>query len=164
MNILFYSYLCFCVDSFQKNDVVFLSIQVNSFILGFIQDGCSFATYPVAFSEMLFSLKDLFINLIFISRLCEEELFFVCNIRGRCCHLNVCCLHILPDFETDLVRDFQFQSGEKVSCCVKRASDKWCFEIELQHIIPFVPQGRWDRFRLKNTGDWFVVRYSNRRF
>ena len=115
------------------------------------------------FSEIVFSFVG------FVLQFCpeylrEKELFFICNIWGRCWHLYGCCLNVFLDFEMDLFRNFQFQSWEKVGRCVNWTSDMCYFRVKLQHIIACIPQGWWNGFRLGKSDNWFVVRQYNRRF
>ena len=104
------------------------------------------------FSVNALSFQGLFFILIFIIRLREEKLFFVCDVWRGYFDINKRCLHNLPDFATDLPRDFEFQFGEKFSCCVDWAREVCYFEIELQHLIEGVLQTCWNSCRLKQTG------------
>ena len=74
-----------------------------------------------------------------------------------------CCLHLLPDFETDILRNFGFR-WEEISCCVNWAGKVYCFGIKLQHIIKRFPEWQWNRFRLEETCDWFIICQENCRF
>ena len=123
---------------------------IDSLILGSIEDGFSFSTHSVAsFPSILIPFKHLFFGLIFNIWLCEEKLFFIRDIRRRCCHLYWCCLYIFPHFETYLLRSFKILSGEKLSCRAGWINNVRYFEIELQHIITCVPQRWWNGSRLE---------------
>ena len=127
------------LNPLMEYDVVFPSIFVISFILGFIWDVSWFTTHSAAFFWDCFFRCRIFFSFTLTICLCEEKLFFICNVWGRFWHLYGCCLHILPDFEMDLLRDFWFRPGEKVSCCVDWTSVMCYFKLKLQHIFTCVP-------------------------
>ena len=94
----------------MEYDVLFPSILVSSFILGVLVCYLLYCILP----RFFFSFKCLSFGFVFSIYLRQKRavlLFFICDIRGRCYHLNGCCLYVFSDFETDLLRNFKFQSG-----------------------------------------------------
>ena len=159
IDILLYSYLCICLDSIWEYDVVF---PFNFFDPCF-QGGRFLICYPLLHisSELFFSFKRLFVWLIFFVCLCEDNLFFISDIRRRCGLFNECCLGILPDSETYYLRDSEFQSGKKISRSVDLTSLMWSFEVQLQYKITCIPH-RWRNcLCLEKTCDGVVVCEEN---
>ena len=94
---------------------------------------------------------------IFIVCLSEEDMFFISGVQGSCCNLNGCCSNVFLDLEKYLFRGFEFQFGEKVSCCVDWASNVCYFEAKLQQKVTCVLQRWWNCFHLEETHDWLVI-------
>ena len=86
-----------------------------------------------------------------------KKMFFARDIRGRGGHFDRCCFDIFPDFETYLHRDFEFQSGKKISASVDWSSNVCFFEVELQHIVTCIPECWWNCLCLENTCDGLIV-------
>ena len=136
IDILLYSYSCICLDSIL---VIRRSVSVDLWKLfnTCFQGGWFFICYPLLqiLSELFFLFEVFLFRLVGVVCLCEEKLFLISDIRGGGGHLDRCCLFIFPDFETNLLTDFEIQCGEKISRGVDRASNVCHFEIKLQHII-----------------------------
>ena len=102
---------------FMKYDVVFASIPVESPTLVLNGDGSSLATHSYMASWYCFFLSRVnSSNSISLSACVKKKRFFIGDIRERCCHLTGSCLYVFPDFDTYFLRNFDFQSGEKVCC------------------------------------------------
>ena len=147
-----------CLDSvhgIQRSVPVDLCIFFHTCVQG----GWFLVCYPLfrILSRLFFPLKGCFFWFVLIVCLSEEKLIFIGEIRGRFGHFNGCCLDILPDSETYLLRDFEFQFGVKMSHNVDWSGDVCFFEVELQYIVTCVPQCWWNCFRLEKTCDRLVI-------
>ena len=110
--------------------------------------------FSCSLSGFFLSFKCLLLPLAHVVCFCQGELFFNSNVRGRCFHLNWCCLYDLPDIETDRRRHFEHQSWEKFNRCVNWDAQMCFFEFKLLHIITCDPHRRCNCFRLEKRGDW----------
>ena len=154
--------LAFAFIPFMEYDVVFPSIFVKSFTRVFKTGDSSFAAHCFAFG----------LDCSFRSRVCSSD-----SLLSSACMMKHCsssasseeevvtsigfCLNIVPDFETYLLRDFKFISGEKASCSVDWSSNVCYFKVKLQHIITCIPECWWDCLCLEKAGDWLVVCQDN---
>ena len=138
IDILLYSFLRICFDS---NHELRRSVSVDlcEFFNTWFQDGWFFIHCPLLriLFKLFFPFKGLLHWLIVEVCLWEEKLLFICDIGGRGCHLDGCCLDIFPEFETYLLRDFKFKSGEKFSSSLDWTSNVCFFEVKLQHMITY---------------------------
>ena len=140
VNVLFYSYSGKGLDSFNgiRRSV---SVDLCKFFNTCCRCGWFRICYPLfrILSTLFFLLKGLLFWLILIFCLSGEELSSISDVRGRCCHLNGCCLNVFPDFETSFFRNFKFQSGKKTSRSVDWARNMCYLENNLQHTVTCVP-------------------------
>ena len=93
----------FALIPFMENDVVFSSIFVNSLVLGFFEDGSSFATHSVAFYR----------DFTFCSRVCDWVLFSPSAFVKKNCSSSatseedvVTSMHVICTFSLILRRIF----------------------------------------------------------
>ena len=109
--------LALALIPFMEYDVVFPSILVNSFTLVFKADDSSFAAHCFAFCR----------DCSFRSRVCSSDSLRLYDCVKKSCSSSATSeeevvtsigLDIFSDFETYLLRNFKFKSGEEVSCSV----------------------------------------------
>ena len=162
---MFYSYPCICLDSIhglRRNVFVdFCEILDNWF-----QWGWSLIRYP--FCHLLlgffFPCESLFFGPLFVVCISGDVLFFVCDVRRGCCHLNGCCLYVFPDFEKDLNVSFNSSLERKSAAVLSEPVLLRFGKTKLQHIVAWTPRRWWNTIGPEETCDWFIVCLDNCRF
>ena len=112
--LFFYSYACICfgfIHGLRRS----VSVDFCNNLHTCLQGWRFFICYPLLriLSRLLFAFNYSFLLLAFIFCVYEEKLFFNSDIWGKCGHFNGFCLDTFPDFETYLLHDFEFLSGEE---------------------------------------------------
>ena len=146
-------------QSFHSNSIfsTIESLNVPSHSCPVVENSSSFATHLCAIHLdcSFLSLNVLLIWFLLIVCFCGEELFFVWDIQGRCCHFDWCGLFVYLEFETELLRDLQFQLRED-QLLFWLSQNCELFWIKLQHPNTFLSERRWKWFGLYETCHSFL--------
>ena len=142
-------YSCIWLDSIDgiRRSV---SVDLCKFFHTCFQGGWFFICHP-----LIHILPGFLFWLVIIVCLSEEKMSLVGDIRGKASHSDRCCLGIFPDLQTYLLREFEFQPGDKVSRSVDWAGNVCYLRIKLQHKITCIPKC-WQNFLCLEKNVWRI--------
>ena len=163
MNVFVYSYPCISLGSVNGTQRS-VSLNVYEFFDTRLQWVCfvtcdpNFYIYPALFCY----LKGLLFLLILIVCLGGKEFFFINDSQSWCCYLNVCCFILRPLFSITL----SSTPERKTAAALTDPAMFTALQFNCNTIAnaPERHERQWNRFRLMETGDWFVINQTNCRF